>query len=244
MRTSLSIRGVLAVAAVTAGAGWLGMGSALAATPAETRPHTTSTAADVAPNSVNGLRLPSLRVSGRDGYGYRDGGDLLVGIEQIGRSSGMPTRTTTVVGLTDLPAIVRSTGIPRALRGQNVYDATRGGGLSHVLRREDPPVPGEEAGLDTPAVDPEQSLDVTQGLDPEQSLGSATGADATQGLDATGLNAAPGLDAPQGTGPAPAIFVLPVEPQTPAIVRPGADGTVVTAEIPSLGTSLRDLRVR
>ncbi|MEV7966626.1 hypothetical protein AB0O34_11670 [Sphaerisporangium sp. NPDC088356] len=212
MRTSLSFRGVLAVAAVTAGASWLGMGSALAATPADSRPLTSSSKADISPNTVNGLRLPSLHVAGHGGYG--DGGDLLLGFEQIGQSSGMPTRTTTVVGLTDLPAIVRSTGLTRATRGQYLYDLTRGRDLSHVLRGEDPPVPGDSGELDTPGVIP-----------------------------------APAQD------PTPAIAVLPIEPQTPAIVDPAIvdpglvapgndEGTVITAEVPSLGTSLRDLRVR
>jgi hypothetical protein len=117
MRTSINIRGVLAVAAVTAGASLVGMSGAVAAAgPCQDSP-LTSLDAPYACDGPAGLAVPQ----GRPGSG-----DLLIGIEHIGRSSGLMSGTTAVIGLTDLPAIVRSTGLPGFLRGEFVYHVTRG----------------------------------------------------------------------------------------------------------------------
>ncbi|RCG30343.1 hypothetical protein DQ384_16575 [Sphaerisporangium album] len=49
-------------------------------------------------------------------------GDLVVGIEQIGRSPRLLSGTTAVIGLADLPAVAHDTGLRTLPRGLSVSD--------------------------------------------------------------------------------------------------------------------------
>ncbi|MEV6983763.1 hypothetical protein AB0M95_21250 [Sphaerisporangium sp. NPDC051017] len=127
MRTSFAIKGVVALA-VVAGAGWAGAGSALAAVPCGegtltplTSPTTVycgpdAVATDVA-NGVTGLQPPRLAER-------TSGGDLVVGIEQIGRSPRLLSGTTAVIGLADLPAVAHDTGVRTLRRGLSISDVS------------------------------------------------------------------------------------------------------------------------
>ncbi|GAA3792163.1 hypothetical protein GCM10022226_09180 [Sphaerisporangium flaviroseum] len=140
MRTSLNIRGALAVAVVAAGASWLGTGSAVAEAPCQSGPPATlgSVGAPYACEELADLPAPYA-----PGHGRYSGGDPLIGIEHIGRSSGLPSNTTTVIGLADLPAIEYSTDLPYLV---NDYPVTHGG----VMRYDDRPAPRGAAYSDVP----------------------------------------------------------------------------------------------
>ncbi|WP_214409970.1 hypothetical protein [Sphaerisporangium fuscum] len=197
MRTSRKIRGAVAVAVVAAGASWLGMGGALAAA---------RHAADPVPG------IPAPRVEGPGN------GDLIVSIEHIGRSSRLPSDTTVVFGLTNLPAIIRSVPeyardhfLPRTFGGTRAgYGAPQRQG-SLVARAETASrLPGT-ARLNARGA---TASDVPPGA-PASEIG--TPLSSVAGSPVPGLPASP---APDATGSVPVLSGgLPVEPQTVAEVK-------------------------
>ncbi|MGW4638244.1 hypothetical protein ACWEN6_06940 [Sphaerisporangium sp. NPDC004334] len=127
MLSSISIRGMLAVAAVAAGAGLLGTGSASAATSCEESAVAvlrSQGATSAACEAMDAVAVPQAAVSSLAARHDRD--DLIIGFEHIGRSRGLPSRTAAVIGLHDLPAIARATGWAPFGESALVYRAVRG----------------------------------------------------------------------------------------------------------------------
>ncbi|WP_248962296.1 hypothetical protein [Sphaerisporangium perillae] len=217
MRSSLNIRGILAVAVVAAGASWLGAGSASAAVPCGEGPLTALQAPGTAPEACDGLGgLTVPHVANRGAGNGR--GDLLIGFEHIGRSSGLLSGTAAVIGLTDLPAIVRSTGLPHLLKGELLYRVARGHSVPGVLQYEGRPAQRRAIG----------SSDVPD-------------APATSGTAVSGDPGAPAVGA--GTG----LPVLPVVPPAVGapVQDPGTDAAgAELAKLPSVDTALTGLHVR
>jgi hypothetical protein len=271
MRTSFNIRGVLAVAAITAGASWLGTGDALAAAtagasrlgtgsvatagasrlgagsavanrfgtgravanrfgtgrgvpaaPCEDDPLASAQSPSAAPHGCE--PLGDLPVPHMAGHGARPGsGDLLIAIERVKGGSGLPSGTTAVVGLTDLPAIVRSTGLPDFMRGEFVYSVTRGRILPGVIRYDGRPASR------TASVLPMEPVTI-----PLTSAGT-TAPSATSAPEVPGITGA-------------AHRTRTVEQSAATVAKPGGAGDdVVSAEVerlPSVDTALTDLHVR
>ncbi|MEU9887254.1 hypothetical protein [Sphaerisporangium sp. NPDC051011] len=240
MRTSFAIKGVVALA-VVAGAGWAGAGSALAAVPCGegtltplTSPTTVycgpdAVATDVA-NGVTGLQPP--RLAERTSKG-----DLVVGIEQIGRSPRLLSGTTAVIGLADLPAVAHDTGVRTLRRGLSISDVSLRLPVS-VHRKSGPTAY------------------------PYQNGPAATGLVASDVPDAPGLPAQPGLPVqpvqPEVAAKVDGLPVQPVQPELAAkvdglpkpaevegLTKPGEVAVdAETKPLPAVGSVTSGLRVR
>ncbi|MDH2426761.1 hypothetical protein [Sphaerisporangium sp. TRM90804] len=217
MRTSTPIRGVLAAAAVTAGT--LTAGACLpAAADAPPASCTVEPVSGVA-GECGRAAVPPARAAHQ---GVRKStGNLLVALRQVTHPSGARS-TTAMAGLYDLPAVMRSTGMPRLPRG----------GL-----RETRAYPGDTSGIswskarygDRPATDATTPIEV-----PPVSVLGAPGAV---------------LDPATVTGPLPVVDVdpasvldltpelpggLPVEPVT--VPADAYTGSPAPAYLPPAGT--------
>ncbi|MFC4529803.1 hypothetical protein [Sphaerisporangium dianthi] len=125
MRSSINIRGFLAVAAIAAGAACLATGSASAATSCEQSAVTVLRSpgfASAACHALHAMAAPQAATSSITARHTRD--ELSVGFEHIGRTWGLPSRTAAVIGLHELPAIARGP-LSRLPEGTLVYQTSR-----------------------------------------------------------------------------------------------------------------------
>ncbi|GGK99051.1 hypothetical protein Sme01_60260 [Sphaerisporangium melleum] len=189
MIRSLHIKGMLAMA-VAAGTVCLGTGGTSAAARSDeatvpgAHPPVVTSRTDERPVPVP-VPAPPVPAAPAAPHGQ---GDLLLSFEHVGRSPGLPAHTSAVIGLTDLPAIVRGIGLPLLLKGMAANRAAYGEARTAqgVLRHEDGQgrhtvgAPGVVAGVNGLPVDPEPlpapvSAHVPGALDAEVGTEPATG---------------------------------------------------------------------